>query len=113
MPRPSYTVDTLAVLTEKHPDHSFTLIIGEDNLGSFTKWKNHQVILDHYGLIVYPRPNAQKSDLTEHSNVRLIEAPEMDISATLIRKMIRANRSIKYLVPARVEEMIQARKLFI
>ena len=113
MPRPSYTVDTLAVLSEKYPDHAFTLIIGEDNLGSFPKWKNHQVILDHYGLIVYPRPNAQKSDLTEHPNVRLIEAPEMDISATLIRKMIRANRSIKYLVPQRVEEMIQSRKLFI
>ena len=52
MNRPSYTIDTLAVLREKY-DHDFRLIIGEDNLASFTKWKNHQIILDDFGLIVF------------------------------------------------------------
>ena len=43
MPKPSYTVDTMTYLTEKHPEHDFKLIIGEDNLESFPKWKNHEV----------------------------------------------------------------------
>ena len=57
MPKPSYTVDTLAYLMDKHPEHEFRLIIGEDNLTHFHKWKNHEAILQH-GLYVYPRPHA-------------------------------------------------------
>ncbi len=112
MPRPSYTVDTLTYLSEEHPDHQFKLIIGGDNLASFSKWKNHDVILENYGLIVYPRPNALPSDLLENKNVELVEAPEIDISATLIRKMIRDDRSIKYLVPEGVRELIDGRGYF-
>lgn len=113
LPRPSYTVDTLVVLSEKYPQHQFKLIIGEDNLSSFKKWKNHEVILEEYGLIVYPRPDASPSDLVNHPNVMLIDAPKMDVSATLIRKMIRAEKSIKYLVPNAVEERIKGERLFL
>ncbi|MEQ9306715.1 MAG: nicotinate (nicotinamide) nucleotide adenylyltransferase [Marinoscillum sp.] len=112
MKRPSYTVDTLAVLSDKY-DHDFSLIIGEDNLASFIKWKNHQVILDHYGLIVYPRPNAKESELIDHPRVKKIEAPEIDISATLIRKMVRSGKSIKYLVPESVESRIRTKGFFL
>lgn len=107
MPKPSYTIDTLAVLREKHPDKKFKLIIGEDNLAAFPKWKNHSEIIDQFGLIVYPRPNAEKSDLINNNNVVFIEAPEIDISATLIRKLIRENKSVKYLVPETVEAKIR------
>ena len=112
MNRPSYTIDTLAVLREKY-DHDFRLIIGEDNLASFTKWKNHQIILDDFGLIVYPRPNSKESELIAHPRVEMIEAPKIDISATLIRKMIRSGKSIKYLVPESVEQQIIAKKFFL
>lgn len=112
MPRPSYTVNTLAVLAEKHPDYEFKLIIGQDNLASFPKWKNHQIILERHGLIVYPRPDAKGSDLIDHPHVTMIDAPKMDISATLIRNMIRADKSIKYLVPPSVEDLIRGKKLF-
>ncbi|WP_421875698.1 nicotinate (nicotinamide) nucleotide adenylyltransferase [Marinoscillum sp.] len=112
MNRPSYTIDTLAVLREKY-DHDFKLIIGEDNLKSFKKWKNHQIILDDFGLVVYPRPHAEESDLVNHPQVEMIEAPKIDISATLIRKMVRAGKSIKYLVPLAVEQQIAARKYFL
>lgn len=112
MNRPSYTVDTLAVLRDKF-DHEFKLIIGEDNLASFTKWKNHQIILEDFGLIVYPRPNAKKSELIDHPNIQMIEAPKIDISATLIRKMIRDGKSIKYLVPESVERQIIVKKYFL
>lgn len=107
MPKPSYTIDTLTLLQEKHPRHEFKLIIGEDNLSSFPKWKNHDKILEYFGLIVYPRPNSTPSVFSENDNVELIEAPEMDISATLIRKLIKAEKSIKYLVPEQAIKIIE------
>lgn len=112
MPKPSYTVDTLAYLSDKHPKNTFHLIIGSDNLVSFTKWKNHESILSNYGLIVYPRPYAGESNLSTHPNVRVIEAPEMDISATMIRKLVKHGISIKYLVPEGVRELIESRGYF-
>lgn len=112
MPKPSYTIDTLTYLREAHPTKEFKLIIGEDNLKSFPKWKNAEKILEHYSLYVYPRPHAQSSDLFSHPNVQLIEAPMIDISATFIRKSIRNNRSIKYLVPQSVEELIHGKNFY-
>ena len=113
MPKPSYTVDTLAYLADKYPQHSFSLIIGEDNLKSFPKWKNYSNILDQYGLYVYPRPNTNISELKDHSSVKWIKAPLFDISATFIRNLLRENKSIKYLVPDSVIEMIISRKLYL
>lgn len=112
MPKPSYTIDTLTLLQEKYPDKKFHLIIGEDNLASFPKWKNHDKILEHFGLIVYPRPNVEKSNLVELENITMIDAPEVDISATLIRKLIKEGKSIKYLVPEPVEGLIRAKGYF-
>ena len=63
MPKPSYTIDTLTLLQEKHPDKTFHLIIGEDNLASFPKWKNHEQILENFHLIVYPRKGSERSVL--------------------------------------------------
>lgn len=113
MPKPSYTVDTLAYLSDKYPDKKFSLIIGEDNLKSFPKWKNHQVVLDQYGLYVYPRPNTGISQLKDHPSVKWIKAPLFDISATFIRNLMQLNKSIKYLVPDAVIELIKSRKLYI
>lgn len=107
MPKPSYTIDTLTLLSEKYPEHHFRLIIGEDNLASFVKWKNYKMILKYFGLIVYPRPNAASSDLVNHENVEVIEAPELDISATLIRKLISEKKSVRYLVPDSVVGLIK------
>ena len=112
MPRPSYTIDTLTLLQEKHPDKKFHLIIGEDNLASFPKWKNHEMILEHFGLIVYPRPNSKPSELSSHANVHVIDAPEVDISATLIRKLLKEGKSIKYLVPDTVAALIKSKGFF-
>ena len=113
MPKPSYTIDTLTVLQEKHPDKNFHLIIGEDNLSSFPKWKNADQILTNFHLIVYPRKASNPSDLKSHPSVGMIEAPEVDISATLIRKLIREGKSIKYLVPDPVSQMIKSKQYFI
>jgi nicotinate-nucleotide adenylyltransferase len=113
MPKPNYTIDTLSYLQDRYPDREFFLIIGEDNLTSFKRWKNYQMILDHYGLIVYPRPNSKTADVKGHPNVKLIEAPRMDISASFIRKCIKENKSVRYLVPEKVYQFIKDRKLYL
>lgn len=106
LPKPSYTIHTLVHLSEKHPDKQFKVIIGEDNLEGFTRWKNYEMILENYGLYVYPRPAAQPSALKMHPHVKMVEAPMMDISATFIRNCIRNKKSIRYLVPDAVEQLI-------
>ncbi len=112
LPKPSYTIHTLAYLTEKHPGKEFKVIIGEDNLESFAKWKNHEQILEQFGLYVYPRPHVTNSELKRHPNVKLIEAPLLDISATYIRSCIKNNKSIRYLVPEPVEQLIRLKHFY-
>ncbi len=113
MPRPSYTVDTLTYLADKFPQHQFVLIMGEDNLKSFPKWKNYDQILAHFGLYIYPRPHAHTSSLIEDPHVTVVAAPILDISATFIRNNIQQNKSIRYLVPDKVAELIHAKKFYI
>lgn len=112
LPKPNYTVHTLAHLREKNPSKEFRLIIGEDNLENFTKWKNHEAILDQYGLYVYPRPGVTNTDLKRHANVTMVEAPLLDISATYVRNCIKNNKSIRYLVPEPVEQMIRQKGFY-
>jgi nicotinate-nucleotide adenylyltransferase len=112
LPKPSYTIHTLVHLHEKFPDKEFKIIMGEDNLASFTRWKNYERILKDYGLYVYRRPNVQLSELHTHPNVTFVEAPLLDISATFIRNCIRNKQSVRYLVPDVVEEMIRAKGFY-
>ena len=112
LPKPSYTIDTLAVISEKNPQHAFKVLIGEDNLINFEKWKNHDQILNQYGLYVYPRPNVKKSEIRSHGNVKMVEAPLLDISATYIRQCIKSNKSVRYLIPEQVEQMIRMRNFY-
>lgn len=117
MPKPSYTVDTLAYLKDRYPQHHFSLILGSDNLSHFHKWKNYQEILNHYGMIVYPRPNTDekkvKEQIKNHPNIRMVKAPLIDISATFIRDSIKNNVPIRYLVHDKVAEYIDAKKFYL
>ena len=104
LPQPNFTVNTLAVLEEKYPKQKFCLLMGEDNLKSFHKWKNFEVILSRYELFVYPRltPNKATALLENHSNVTRIAAPIMEISSTAIRKAIKSKKNIRPLLPQNV-----------
>jgi nicotinate-nucleotide adenylyltransferase len=113
LPKPNYTINTLIYLEEKHPGSEFKLIIGEDNLANFARWKNYNLILENYGLIVYPRPDTKESSIKNHRNVSIVKAPKLDISASFIRKSIKLGKSIKYLVPEKVIEFIKDRKLYL
>ena len=107
--QPSYTVDTLIHLKERHPNHDFTLIMGQDSLQSLPKWKNYEVLLEDYRILVYPRVSAGKpidSSLSNHPSVSLLSAPIIELSATAIRKDIQENRSVRPYLPDGVWEYI-------
>jgi len=112
LPKPSYTIDTLTYLKEKHPDYEFVLIMGGDNLGSFHKWKNYELILKHHQIFVYKRPLYELGDLQNHPQVKLFEAPLMQISASYIRKCIQEDYSVQYLVPEAVYEYLMGSGLY-
>ena len=100
--QPSYTINTLAHLKEKYPQHHFSLIMGEDNLESFTKWKNYEEILKNQKIYVYPRPNTNSGDLKNHPSIIMTEAPLMDISSTMIRQAIKDKKVVSFFVPQAV-----------
>jgi nicotinate-nucleotide adenylyltransferase len=113
LPRPGYTIDTLNFLAEKHPDKKFSIILGEDNLESLPRWKSPEEIMLRYGIYVYPRPDISSSTLDDHPSVHKVEAPMVDISATYIRNCIRQGKSIRYLVPDVVDEMIRRKGYYL
>ncbi|WP_304234743.1 nicotinate (nicotinamide) nucleotide adenylyltransferase [Jiulongibacter sediminis] len=113
MPKPSYTIDTLTVLSEKFPQHEFVLIMGEDNLVQFRNWKNHEKILEYYQLYVYPRPNTDPHEFENHASVKFEEAPLLDISATYIRNAIKNGKSIRYMVKEEVEKFIELKGFYL
>jgi len=107
LPKPSYTVDTLAYLSEKFPHYHFSILMGADNLTNFHRWKNYEVILENYGIIVYPRPGFDPAQALSHPNIQLTDAPLMEISSTFIREAIRQGKNIRYFLPPRVYEYIE------
>ncbi|WP_405351134.1 nicotinate (nicotinamide) nucleotide adenylyltransferase [Nonlabens sp. Asnod3-H03] len=109
LPQPNYTVNTLAHLSEKYPNNNFTLIMGEDNLKSLHKWKNYQVILEDYHIIVYPRISHGDipEDLLQHKSVTKIDAPIMEISSTMIRNGIKEGKDLRYFMHYKVQEYIE------
>lgn len=106
LPQPSYTINTLAHLKEKFPEHQFSLIMGQDNLQTLDKWKNYEEILKKYHIYVYPRKNVKSSEFDSHKHVHLTEAPVMEISSTFIRNAIKSNKNIQYFMHPKVWEYI-------
>lgn len=104
LPQPNYTINTLTHLQEKYPKHQFSLIMGEDNLKSFHKWKNYDVILENHNIYVYPRISNGTVDnkFTDHKKIHKVEAPIIEISSTLIRNAIKEGKNIKPLLPENV-----------
>ena len=106
--QPNYTVNTLVHLEEKYPEHTFSLIMGEDNLKSFHKWKNYEAILAHHEIYVYPRLDATAENplFKNHPKIHLIDAPVVEISSTSIRENIKKGKNVLPLLPPKVWEYI-------
>jgi nicotinate-nucleotide adenylyltransferase len=102
MPKPSYTVDTLSYLVEKYPEREFSMILGADNLLSFNKWKNCEMLAENYKRYVYPRHGVPDTEIEKHRNAELVPAPRIEISSSFIRDAIAAGKSVKYFLPEAV-----------
>ena len=112
LPIPSYTIDTLTHLKEKNPDDTFSVIMGSDGFQNIKKWKNAEVLLRDYSILIYERPGfrVDKKDLSKKINI--LNAPLLEISSTVIRKMIVEKKSIRYLVPDIVKEEIEIQQYY-
>ena len=95
LPRPNYTANTLRELQKQYPQHEFTLIIGEDNLEIFPKWRESTYLLENFRILVYPRKGSEKSveqmmqelETAHIKEVQLLaNAPYFEISSTELRK---------------------------
>ncbi|NRD19020.1 nicotinate-nucleotide adenylyltransferase [Winogradskyella eckloniae] len=106
--QPNYTIDTLTYLLEKYPDHDFSLIMGEDNLKGFHKWKNYELILENHNIYVYPRISEGQIDTQFHTHPKIIkvDAPIMEISSTFIRNEIKDGKNIRPLLSENVWQFI-------
>ncbi len=106
--QPNYTVKTLAHLQEKFPTNEFCLIMGEDNLKSFHKWKNYEVILENHSLYVYPRKSGGRveNQFKDHPKITRVDAPVIEISATFIRDSIKQGKFIKPMLPPKVWDYV-------
>ena len=108
LPQPNYTINTLAYIEEKFPNNQFCLIMGEDNLKGFHKWKNYETILQNYELYVYPRISEGKTDhqFVGHPKIQKVNAPIVQISSTFIRKAIQNKKDISTMLPENVWKYI-------
>lgn len=108
LPQPNYTVNTLVQLEEKYPDYAFALIMGEDNLKSFHKWKNYEVILERTSIFVYPRVSegTVENEFSLHTKITKVPAPIIELSSTFIRKAIKKGKNVRPMLPEKVWEYL-------
>lgn len=109
LPKPSYTIDTMTYLEEKHPEHQFCIIMGSDSFQNLEKWKSGSLIMSRYPIYIYVRSGFEVDQQKVTENIFVLKAPLLDISASLIRKKIAEGKSVRYLIPDTVnEEIIKA-----
>lgn len=108
LPQPNYTINTLSHFQDKYPKLEFSIIMGEDNLNSFHKWKNYEAILENHDIYVYPRLNSEVIDnqFVNHKKIHKIDSPIIEISSTFIRENIKNRKNVQPLLPFKVWEYI-------
>lgn len=106
LPKPSYTINTLAYLQEKYQSNKFVLIMGSDNLNTFHKWKNYEAILNNYEIYVYPRLKCEEKPKISSDKIKFIDAPVIEISSSFIRQSIREKKDIHYFLHEKVHDYI-------
>jgi nicotinate-nucleotide adenylyltransferase len=106
--QPNYTINTLVHLAEKYPSYDFSLIMGEDNLKSFHKWRNYEAILEEYHIYVYPRisEGTVETRFDNHPKIHKVDAPIVEISSTLIRNGIKTKKDVRPMLPKEVWEYV-------
>jgi nicotinate-nucleotide adenylyltransferase len=111
LPKPSYTIHTLAYLKEKYPLHTFSIIMGSDGFKNLGSWKNYQLIIANHKIYLYIR-NGFAVENNLNADITIIEAPLLEISSTQIRKMVKNNIPITYMVPKTVQKEIEENRYY-
>ncbi len=110
MPIPSYTANTLDKLQKLHPTYEFAIIMGGDNVNGLTRWYRATDVLQHR-ILVYPRPNSTYTDIP-NSRIELTNAPQIDISSTMLRQWISEEHNIAHFTPIPVMQYIEKKQLY-
>ncbi len=109
--RPSYTIDTLTYLDEKYPEYEFAIIMGSDSLENLHRWKNYQTLLERYSLYVYKRPGHEPKVLA-NARITVCNAPLLDISSSAIRRMIKNEKSVRFMIPEQAFQYLMANRYY-
>lgn len=114
LPKPNYTISTLQFFKKKYSNNKFKIILGEDNLQSFKKWKNSTEILDNFSIYIYPRnEEIDRGEFIIHDNLKILRsAPKIDISSTKIRNYLLKGFDVKKYLPEKSLEYILEKKFF-
>lgn len=111
LPKPSYTIDTLTYLAEKFPLEKFSVVMGADSFQNIHRWKNYEQLIGNYSFIVYNRPGFEIKE-THGAQIQVLNAPLLEISSTYIRKQIKEKRSVRYILPEKVWDYIEANRYY-
>ena len=106
MPQPSYTINTLRALSERHPDDQFVFICGMDSLQNLPRWREYQAILDGYELLVFPRKGYDGGELLKHPHVKVLETPVIEVSSTFIRKSMKEGKDVRHFMPEKAYQYL-------
>ena len=112
LPKPSYTINTLTVLSEKYPNEEFIIIMGADNFVQLNKWKDYEILIREYRFLIYPRPEFDLSNLDRKEKFTLVNSPLMEISSSSIRKAISERRDVRDLLSHNVFQYINEMNLY-
>ena len=109
MSKPNFTIDTLKEFKKRHEYNNLILLVGEDNLAGFNKWKDYKKIIEIAEIYVYPRDTDQKipNEILANNNIKLVDAPKIKISSSRIRELIKSKQSIDSMVPKEVMKFLK------
>ena len=111
MSRHNFTIDTLKEFKKRHEYDNLILLIGEDNLVGFNKWKDYEEIIEIAEVYVYPRDTEHKisDQILKNSNIKLVNAPKIRISSSHIRYLLKKDQKIDHLVPKEVISFLNSK----
>lgn len=99
LPQPTYTIDTLRALDHTYPDREFHFIMGADNWAFIKRWKESEVLISSYPILIYPRKGYEIILPANFPDIRAVEAPLMEISSTFIRQSLRDGKDVRFFLP--------------
>lgn len=106
----SYTIDTMEELIRRHPHTDYYFIIGGDMVEYLPKWHRINELVTMVNFVGVARPGYEK---TSPYPIIWVDSPEVAISSTEVRKMVRNGQSVRYLVPEAVEQYMMEEGLYL